>query len=495
MTTLLELSEHMREHLTALNGFHNVVGVAVGDKQVNGELRDQESIQVYVTEKVPAAALATDQLLPAGLGDLAIDVVAVGKIRRRSRYDTHPGYPIIAGGLRSPGRHRVLEGGMAISAGNGQGTLGCFLEEVGDPSGRVYALTNDHVVTKRRNPQSVVGRAAGHPMHGICVGLCSRSIGTVAAHTLDGYGDIGSSLDAAIVQLDEGVTYSPSMHRIGPVFGERHIDSEDVTTVLGARTQVLKSGAFTGTTGGYLIGYDLHAVVGGEVETTTTHPYNIVVEPNPVWAGHDGWRHFLDDGDSGSVCIDLDGNVLALMHSSVNVTHGGRSFGTIWSNVMTWAGGAVSDEGVQLQLAVHDGTRDLVRVAGGGDAVAHASLIETSLQGLTDVGVGREVWRLWGGNSDEILHLVNTNPRVATVWHRSGLPILIQHLIRLAGDPTRRLPTTIDGQPIERCLARFVDELARHASPQLRRDLSDVRDVPDLAGCTYDDVVRRLKAG
>ena len=116
-----------------------------------------------------------------------------------------------------------------------------------------------------------------------------------------------------------------------------------------------------------------------------------------------------------------------------------------------------------------------------------------NIQRMADIGVGREVWRLWGIHADEILHLVDTNARVATVWHRSGLPILVQHLIRLAGDPTRRMPSMIDGEPIVRCVERFTDELARHAGSDLRRDLAGLGPIPDLAGCTYDEVVVRLE--
>ena len=38
---------------------------------------------------------------------------------------------------------------------------------------------------------------------------------------------------------------------------------------------------------------------------------------------------------------------------------------------------------------------------------------------------------------DEVLRLINTNRRVATIWHRNGGPALVRAALTLAEDPAR----------------------------------------------------------
>lgn len=501
MTTLGELALAGRAVEHRLAGIDGVVGVAVGDKQVAGEVTGRPCLQVYVTTKLPPSRLGHDQAIPPGAGDLEIDVVEIGRLRPMHRYEAHPGNPWRPGLWSRSSEHRVLEGGMGLGTGHGGGTLGCFLEDADDPDGTVFALTNDHVLTSDRRPEAEIGRVVGHANRGfVCHGFCARAIGTIAAASGDGSdNDDGPWIDAGLVRLDDGVQYSPSMHRIGPVYGIRNLRDDDMEIVLEQGTQVLKRGRATGTTGGYLIGFDMHQLdADGDYTTATLQPHlfnQVIIKPNPVWAGGAGDAHFIDHCDSGSVCIDLDGNAIALMHRAGPAFGGGVALGTHLVDVVTWAESALAgpDGPVDLRIATADVTRGLVRTVGGGDPQASLNLLEASFQRLADIGIGREVWRLWGTHADEILHLVNTNARVATVWHRSGLPILLQHLVRLAGDPSRRMPATIDGEPIERCLDRFVDELSRHASAELRHDLLGVGPIPSLAGCSYDEVVHRLE--
>ena len=94
----------------------------------------------------------------------------------------------------------------------------------------------------------------------------------------------------------------------------------------------------------------------------------------------------------------------------------------------------------------------------------------------------------------ETERLVNTNRRVATVWHRSGGPQLVQAVLDLLR-PGRHLPREIDGRPLADCLERIGRVLARYASPALGADMA--RHGPRLArfsGLTYAEILASLQA-
>lgn len=59
----------------------NVVGVGVGMKQTGGDWTDEIGIIVMVSQKVPEAQLAPEDILPTNLEGIAVDVQEVGRIK------------------------------------------------------------------------------------------------------------------------------------------------------------------------------------------------------------------------------------------------------------------------------------------------------------------------------------------------------------------------------------------------------------------------------
>lgn len=77
----------------------------------------------------------------------------------------------------------------------------------------------------------------------------------------------------------------------------------------------------------------------------------------------------------------------------------------------------------------------------------------------------------------EVRNLINTNKRVATVWHRNGGPALIRLGMQSAFQPERPLPVDIEGISLADRVNRIADIVKKYGSETLRDDINQhVRD-------------------
>jgi subtilisin family serine protease len=97
---------------------------------------------------------------------------------------------------------------------------------------------------------------------------------------------------------------------------------------------------------------------------------------------------------------------------------------------------------------------------------------------------------------DEVLRLINTNRRVATVWHRNGGPSLVRAALAIADDPGGvRLPETANGKPLAPQLERILDSWRRFATPGLVADIDRYRaHIVGLPGCALHDALGPRKS-
>ena len=109
---------------------------------------------------------------------------------------------------------------------------------------------------------------------------------------------------------------------------------------------------------------------------------------------------------------------------------------------------------------------------------------------------GRLVVGLWSEHRLEIRRLVDHNRRVATIWHRSGGPALLQALLRAMDSPALRLPAFINGAPVAACVDRIAGAFSKYGSPALRDDVLRVRSaLPEIGGASFADIVVALGQG
>ncbi len=95
----------------------------------------------------------------------------------------------------------------------------------------------------------------------------------------------------------------------------------------------------------------------------------------------------------------------------------------------------------------------------------------------------------------EAQQLVNTNKRVATVWHRNGGAAIIDGLMRMLLIADQRLPQEVNGMPVTRCLEQIASAFARYGSASFAADIADhAHAIIAIAGGTLSDLLAALEA-
>jgi hypothetical protein len=79
-TGTAHITSVMQAHKGELLSKPNVVGVAVGFRQIDGESTQTLALVVMVDRKIPQNLLTPDQQIPVTIEDVPIDVQEVGEI-------------------------------------------------------------------------------------------------------------------------------------------------------------------------------------------------------------------------------------------------------------------------------------------------------------------------------------------------------------------------------------------------------------------------------
>lgn len=520
---LLEIKERAAAVFMAMPG---VTGVGIGGRLREGRPTGEVVIKVFVERKRPVAELPAGQLLPQRFEGIGIDVSELPPSRLEAAPPAvarPPGSAIVPVNETDETKYRPLVGGARIQVdltGSGLGTLGCFLRHTTDAN-RVFALTNFHVVSVRtpdslrvlRAPTANSTRVGQPTSEASSTKCCSDQFGTFVAGSED------ATRDAALVQLDPGAQWLAEVTGIGRLTGTHDI------TVAEAATQtypVRKRGARTLLTGGMVEAINTTHTRDGITRNNVT-----VVRPNPNPAiTPPGHTFFSDHGDSGSVVVNDNREVVALHYAGaddpVRKIHKGLELPI---TPILGLFGSVDSTPVTIATAPTDGA---VQTVPGGPAMRMPAELEPGLVGaapgvrvLAPDGApltistpsptsellarvraqldaspgGRQVAALWLRHQPELVSLVTEHRRVAVVWQRCGGPALVQTLIRMADRPDLALPATVNGEPLASCLGRIHDAFAAQAGPQLRRALGSARAaLPDLAGRTYPQIIAALGA-
>jgi hypothetical protein len=264
----------------ALRRYANVCGLGVGFKVKAGKRLRTLALRVYVTEKLPLSRLAPADRLPRSIDGLPIDVI----VRRPHTRMFDPYHPSPA----HAAPYGVLLGGITVGvAGRGTGTLGGAMFENGSLMDVI--LTNWHVACLEIDcssgtvlqPSEFDGAGRERP-----VGSVLRSV-------------LNERVDCAILSLN------------GIAFLERTVlEAGSVETAAPAELgmAVRKSGRTSGLTFGTITDIDADVEVSNASGGSTfQHTGQIEFE------GDDG---MVQRGDSGSLLLDMRGNVVGLVYAA-----------------------------------------------------------------------------------------------------------------------------------------------------------------------------------
>lgn len=112
--------------------YPNVVGAGIGYKEPDN--RERHALVVMVSKKLPASALSKRDLVPPEAYGIRTDVIEVGRLI--AHYNRNAKWRPCPGGV-SVGHYKVSAG-----------TLGCYVK---DCSGKIYMLSNNHVIANQND--------------------------------------------------------------------------------------------------------------------------------------------------------------------------------------------------------------------------------------------------------------------------------------------------------------------------------------------------------
>jgi hypothetical protein len=294
------IKQRVEDELLAIPG---VTGVDINRQVTKGQPTGELAIVVYVEKKKPANKVPKNQLIPSEIDGIPTDVKEQKKVVPKAALTRVPdravplldktNYTTLHGGISiGPCRtiHKeppeVPEPGEYTQAG----TLGMLVRD--RVTRDTVALTNLHVVAADSN--WAIGERMAQP-----------SLGDGGECPADGFGAIWraqltSHIDGAVVSIDDGVPTRASIEEIGLVSGQ-------AAAVVGS--EVRKRGRTTNLTYGIVDSVDATLTIDyGDGFGSHTLRNQVRILPD-VWSN----PHFSESGDSGSVVVDGDGNVVGLL--------------------------------------------------------------------------------------------------------------------------------------------------------------------------------------
>lgn len=110
------------------------------------------------------------------------------------------------------------------------------------------------------------------------------------------------------------------------------------------------------------------------------------------------------------------------------------------------------------------------------------------------------VWQVFAAlmstHADEVRDLINTNKRVATVWHRNGGPKVLRALLTIAPDADAQLPKQLAGFNVSTLLNSLMSITKRYSGAMLTRDIERWGGfVSELPGVRLSELEERFASG
>ena len=277
-----------------------VVGVDIGEKYSDGKPTGELSIVVYVTEKKAKDALSTKEVIPKTVDGVKTDVqelvielqVAAHRLEADAQVDA-TAYTTLHGGISmGPSRSIYMTPPEVPAAGNYVfvGTLGAMVRD--RASGATMALTNFHVACV--DDGWAVGNRMVQPGRPDGGNPATQEFGNLTRAQLT------ENTDGAVVTVDTGHAWDYTVEGIGDVAGT-------ATATNGMAVQ--KRGRTTEHTFGTVGSTDATLSIDyGDGLGVRTLRHQIRVDTDTARSAR-----FSDQGDSGSVVMDMNRNVVGLL--------------------------------------------------------------------------------------------------------------------------------------------------------------------------------------
>jgi hypothetical protein len=170
----------------------------------------------------------------------------------------------------------------------------------------------------------------------------------------------------------------------------------------------------------------------------------VIVRPDATetYQLENGKVGFSNHGDSGSVILDVDGDIVALLHGAVrDMEH--LTLANPIDNVLA----AFEAKGHKIKLAVSPpggGSSEMLlfREAKRSGFVADEFPL---LEQVAKTEMGRRLYPLIREHRAEIMNLINHCRPVTVTWRRSQGPAFLAHLLNSSREPGYKIPREVEG--------------------------------------------------
>ena len=285
MSNILNISSNYYRYLITLE---NVIGVGLGYKWINGINTFEPCIHVLVNKKIDNKYLCKNNIIPNKYMGIITDVINVGNFSSLSNDSI-------------PYKLRPLESGCAIGINNFGGTLGCIVTKIIDEEKHYYILSNNHVIADLNNAS--IGSKIIQP-----------NFENRGNEENDGVAYLSNFIPLKFMDLEETDDENQPINyadcAIAEIFDESLVSNMIFAErrITGVSSPVLdlsikKVGYVTGLTRGKI------TTIGTTIESPFSDGH-VALFKNQILANLKS-----DHGDSGSVILNDDNEVLGLLFS------------------------------------------------------------------------------------------------------------------------------------------------------------------------------------
>jgi len=262
----------------------NLVGVGIGEKVTAGSRTGELCVKVLVARKFPKGRIRPADRIPPGIAGIPTDIESVGYPRKFPIPQRQRHRPVLGG----------VSGGLDLAAVHFRfaGTLGVVVADRDDP-GRLYALSNNHVLADENRAERGAGVVQPGTLDG---GKGSDRVARLARFVPLRFGNRRNSMDAALAEFPGRRRADRRILGIGEPTG---------TAAPSLGLLVRKSGRTTGLTEGIVraVAFDVFSV---QYDQGFVRVDDVVVIEGIG-------KPFSKPGDSGSAIVDPRGRVVALL--------------------------------------------------------------------------------------------------------------------------------------------------------------------------------------
>lgn len=480
-------------------------GIGLGLKEIGGVTTNRVAWRLYVKKKLPIQDLEAANVLPTSLFGHPTDVLSKSGSQLTYGNNTVP----------------VLRPGVEIK-GAESGTLGCFAIRRGRPD-QIVILSNSHVIYSDSAEFGISSDVeVGQPKTSCCCCCKCRVIGTARrADSVHAFGpevrvnipdqgfDRGYEIDAAIADFNRARDYTNEIEGVGmitgtPSAGNLGLSNGDSVTMIGATSGLVR---------GKVLAFNYNAqYTDGSPVPNVLFPFNLTgsivsesmagARPNinqfvfiadPDVNDPNRKMIFGQDGDSGSVVVNSQRQVVALFNRSMELSAEDAS--NLNPNLLTplpvHAGGLGFANPIHkvldnLNIDIPDNLHG-TKVSSGATIMV-PSLDSKELTSVsTDEWLSKKAddleWRVKmiplgqhliekiAQHRPEVFRLVNFQRPVTVAWHRYKGPAFIAHCLKSVIDSDYKIPLEVEGISRELLIKRMVAVLKEFGSEALAQDI------------------------